>query len=81
MKTCCFMTNMIQTFCDTDASFYVMIPKEHGFFLRAKQNRRRSCVLRSAVSTFFLHMFYTCLNKDKGNTRFKNNKAVDEHVV
>ena len=28
MKTCCFGTNMIQTFCDIDLIFCVMIPKE-----------------------------------------------------
>ena len=42
-------TNMIQTFCDTDLTFCVMIAKEHGFFLRAKKNRRLSVISLLAV--------------------------------
>ena len=62
MKTCCFMTNMIQTFSDTDLTFCVMIPKEQDFVLRAKKIADPPVSLRLAMSTCFLHMFYTCLN-------------------
>ena len=62
MKTCYFVTNMIQTFYDTDLTFCVMIPKEQGFFLRAKKIADTGVSLRSAMSTDFLHKFNTCLN-------------------
>ena len=37
------MTNMTQTFCDTDLTFCVMISKEQGFFLRAKISQTLEC--------------------------------------
>ena len=43
MKTCCFMTNMIQSFCDTDLTFCFTISKEQGFFLRAKKSQTLMC--------------------------------------
>ena len=49
--------NDTNLYCDTDLTFWVMIPKEQGFFLRAKKKCRPSCVLTvSYVNLFSRHV-------------------------
>ena len=59
MRICCFKTNMIQTYCDTDLTFCVMIAKEQGFFLRAKKSQTLMC-LNGQPSQL---IFCTCLTR------------------
>ena len=65
MKTCCFMTNMIQTFCDTDITFCVIIPKEHraSFSEQKKKKKKITNNLLCAYGQLCQLIFYTCLTR------------------
>ena len=86
MKTCCLMTNMIQTFCDTNRTFCVTIPIKQGFFLRAKKWEILVCPYGQLCQL----IFYTCLTRveiriteipDLKTTKLSMNTPSDADVV
>ena len=64
-------------FCDTDLIFCVMIPKEQGFFLKAKESQTLVCPYGQLCQL----IFYTCLTRVLIRITeipdLKKNKAVD----
>ena len=71
MRACCFKTNIIYIFNDTDLIFFVTIANRLDLFLRAKKKKkkkkkrkRKKMTTLVCLQTYFLHIFDSCLNVD-----------------